>query len=202
MVLGKAVNPSNEVALLDTASTHTILRSREFFDFPTENMTWKHTHVTTIAGHMNLTFIEGDATIWLSGNHPVIYKDAMYVSNAPRSPISYRDLRANDIHISTKLEKDEEALALRQGEKVLATAIAGAEGLYQIAIKAINPTPRVVEEIGDVVRERGSCAITPNPTCKHNLYLTVAAISDIWHKRFGHPGTTILKNNDSPYCWP
>ena len=84
-------------------------------------------------------------------------------------------------------------LALRQEGRVLATAIAGIEGLYQITIKAISPAPRVVEEIGDVVRERGHCAITPNLARKHNIYLTAAAISDIWHKRFGHSDTTILK---------
>ena len=105
MALGKAANPSNEVALLDSASTHTSLRNREFFDFPAENITWKHSHVTTITGRKNLTFLEGDAITWLSGNHLVICKDAMYAPNAPRSLISYRDLRANDINISTKLEK-------------------------------------------------------------------------------------------------
>ena len=193
MVLDKAASSNDEITLLDSASTHTILRSREFFDFPAENMTWKNTHVTTIAGCKNLTFLEGDATIWLPGNHPVKCKDAMYAPNAPRSLICYQDLRANDIHISTKLVKDEEALALRQGERVLATAIEGAEGLYQIAIKAISPVPRDVEDIGDVVRERGPCAITPNLVCKHNLYLMAATISYIWHKRFGHHGTTILK---------
>ena len=193
MVLSGNANQSMEVALIDSASTHTILRSREFFDFPAGNMDWKTSHVTTIAGRKNLTFQEGEATIWLPGNFPVKCKDAMFAPDAPRSLISYRDLRANNIHISTELEKDEEALALRQGRRLLATAIAGAEGLYEIAIKAISPTPRVVEEISQVAREKGPCAITSNLARKHDLYLTASALSDIWHKRLGHPGTTILK---------
>ena len=69
----------------------------------------------------------------------------MYAPDAPRSLISYRDLWANGIDVSTTVENDEEALELRQGQRTLATAIAGADGLYEIDIKAISPNPTLLE---------------------------------------------------------
>ena len=83
----------------------------------------------------------------LPANHPMTCRDVMYASNAPRSLISYQDLKANDIHVSTKIENDEEALELRHGQRTFATAIAEVDGLYEIAIKAISLAPRVEEEV-------------------------------------------------------
>jgi hypothetical protein len=117
----------------------------------------------------------------------------MYAPDAPWSLIINRDLRANGIHVSTTVENDEEALALRQGQRTLATATAGTDGLYEIAIKAISPNPKLEEEVGTVARERGPVANTSNLAWKPYLYLTAAALSDIWHKMFGHPGTTIFR---------
>ena len=62
----------------------------------------------------------------------------MYASGAPRSLICYRDIRANNIHISTAVEIDEEALELRQGQSLLATATAGANGLYELPIRIMG----------------------------------------------------------------
>ena len=122
----------------------------------------------------------------------MICRDAIYAPDAPRSLISYRDLRTIGIHVSTKIENDEEALELRQGQRTLATTIAGVNGLYEIAIKAISPTPRVEEEITLVARESGPGARTRNLAPKTGLYLTAAALSDIWHKKLGHLSTTIF----------
>ena len=168
-----------EVALLDNASTYTILRSLMFFTFPVNNTCWRTSHITTIAGKKNITFKEGTATVLLPGNHPMTCQDAMYAPDAPRSLISYRDLKANEIHVSPKKENDEEALELRQGHRTLATAIAGVDGLYEIVIKVISPTPRVGEEVSLVAREKGPGARTCNLVPKTGLYLTAAALSNI-----------------------
>lgn len=137
-------------------------------------MDWKTSHVTTIAGRKNLTFIEDQATIWLPGIFPVICRDAIFASDVFRSLINYRNLWANNIQVSTTLENDEEVLAFRQGQSLLATAIARPEGLYEIIIKAISPTPRIEEEISYVAREDAPGAITNNLACKHNMYLTTS----------------------------
>ena len=71
----------------------------------------------------------------LLGGIPILCERAMYSPNAPRSLISYRDLRANGIHITTTQVNGEEVLELRRGLSVLATAKAGANALYEIKIK-------------------------------------------------------------------
>ena len=71
----------------------------------------------------------------LPGGTPIVCERAMYSPNAPRSLISYRDLRTNGIHITTAQVHGEELLELRRGLSVLATAKAGANALYEIKIK-------------------------------------------------------------------
>lgn len=114
----------------------------------------------------------------------------MYALDAPQSLITHRDLRANDIHVSTMFGNDEEALELMRGQSLLATAIAGAEGLYEIVIKAISPTLRVKEKISQVAREGGPGAIANNLA---QTYLTASTSLDIWHKMFGHPRKIVFK---------
>ena len=74
----------------------------------------------------------------LPGGTPILCERAMYSPNAPRSVISYCDLRANGIHITTAQVNGEEMLELRRGLSVLATAKAGANALYEIKIR-IDP---------------------------------------------------------------
>ena len=61
----------------------------------------------------------------------------MYAPNAPRSLMSYHNLRANGIHITTTQVSDEEVPELKHGLSVLATAKARANALYEIKIKSI-----------------------------------------------------------------
>jgi hypothetical protein len=72
----------------------------------------------------------------------------MYAPDAPRSLISYRDLRANDIHVSTAVENDEEVLELRRGPRRLAIAHATANGLYELCIMQASPPCQGEEEAG------------------------------------------------------
>ena len=113
------------------------------------------------------------------GNHPIICKEAIYAPDAPRSLISYRDLRANEIHVYTLIENDEETLVLSKGQRSFATALVGANGLYEIVIKAISPGPRPEEEVGLAIRERGPSTKAPNLARKTSLYLTATTLSYI-----------------------
>lgn len=83
MAFRTPMTQSIEGALLDSASTHTILRSLFYFLRPTGFTDWRTNHVTTIARQKNLTFKEGEATILLPGNYPIICRDAMYAPDAP-----------------------------------------------------------------------------------------------------------------------
>lgn len=62
----------------------------------------------------------------------------MYVLDAPRNVINYRDCRATEIHVSTTLKNNEKNLRLKQGQIFFAPTHAGNDGLYQIVIKPIT----------------------------------------------------------------
>ena len=112
----------------------------------------------------------------------------MYAPGAPRSLISYRDLRANHIHASTALEDGEEVLQLRRGSSVLATAKAGATGLYSLPISGASPIQLDKEE-ANARATRTSLPCKGVPTA----LMTSNARADLWHSRMGHPGTTMMR---------
>jgi hypothetical protein len=147
-----------------------------------------------MAGSRNLKFREGRATIVLPGGFPLTCAKAIYAPDAPRSLISYRDLRARKIHVSTALENDEEVLELRQGHEILATANAGDDGLYKIAIK-----PLACSSIS-LIDEKEVCMaawdVDPKANCRNlakGVSFDTIAKPDLWHMRLGHPGTTVFR---------
>ena len=146
MTLRENGTPGSKIVLLDSTSTHIILTDPRFFEFPVGQLSWQSCKITTMAGSRNLKFREGRARIILPARYPFIYKGTMFALEAPCSLISYKDVRVNDIHISTALDKGEEVLELRRGQSLLATASAGVEGLYKLAIEARNPVSLIDAE--------------------------------------------------------
>jgi hypothetical protein len=141
-----------------------------------------------------MRFREGRATVVLPGGFPFTCENSMYAPDAPRSLISYRDMRARKIHISTEMEKYEEVLVLRQGHELLATAKAGAEGLYTIVIKPMTVSPISPIDAKDV--SMAAWARDPEAKSHHlaqGVSLDTVAKPDLWHRRLGHPGTTLLR---------
>ena len=187
MVTGGAPKNKSKIALLDSASTHTILQDPEFFEFKTRNEPWQTCEILTIAGKRTLKYREGRANIVLPGGAPLTCERAMYAPDAPRSLISYRDLRANQIHVSTALEIDEEVLELRRGKMILATAYAGANGLYELALQVEPPCQAGEEEDGRHASPRLALMGA------QMSFMTSTAKADLWHRRLGHPGTTMMR---------
>lgn len=209
MVSRSRVVATTDVALLDSASTHTILRDSKYFDFLGCAATWQSCDLVTIAGSRNFKFREGQATIVLPAGFPLRCRKAMFAPNAPRSLISYRDMRANGFHVSTALENDEEVLELRQGLRILATAKAGANSLYEVAISAPRgpvvihfSTSSGVDEETRELRQGERFPVTTYVGAE-DLYESMAtgptlmvlppAKTGLWHGRLGHPGTTMFR---------
>ena len=107
---GTSKNKDN-TALLDSASTDTILTNSKFFEFKGNETSWQTCNIVTMAGSRKLKFREGRAIIGLPGGSPFICERAMFAPEAPRNLISYKDLRAKKIHVSTALDNVEGALA-------------------------------------------------------------------------------------------
>ena len=128
----------------------------------------------------------------LPGGSTLICQGAMFAPEAPRNLISYKDLRANDIHISTALDRGEEALELRRGQRLLATASAGDEGLYRLAIKASNPISLTdAEEVCMAAWTSGPMQTSLDLATSVSKDTT--AKPDLWHRRLGHPGETVFR---------
>lgn len=153
-------------ALLDSATTHTILKDKNFFD--ANNLSnWQTRNLMTMAGSNVFRFQEGPAKVQLPEGTTITCMRAMYSPSAPRSLISYRDVRTNGFHLSTKILDSREALVFIQHNKIVETAFAAVSGLYRIAIR-----PHVVF----------SFALS----CKNNKV-------SLWHGRLGHPGSTLFR---------
>ncbi|KAG0587687.1 hypothetical protein KC19_2G183600 [Ceratodon purpureus] len=165
-----------DMALLDSGSTHTILRDPRYFDFSRqESETWRHgptasrrdseawrtCELSTVAGKRKMTFREGRAKVKLPGGATLIYSHAMFAPEAQRSLISFRDLRAHGIHALTAIRDGEEILNLMQGDKCLATARCGANGLYEIPISCLSEGQTLAQEDGsprsDHVQKNDTC---------------------------------------------
>ena len=95
----------------------------------------------TIAEGRDFKFREGHATIVLPGGATLLIANAMFAPEASESLISFKDLRANDIHTTMIVKNNKEALLLQRETEVLATAYAGCGGLYELPIRSgNNPT--------------------------------------------------------------
>jgi hypothetical protein len=190
-----------DVALLDSATTHTILRDPKYFDFSRqESEAWQTCDMITVAGKRNFVFREGPATVVLSGGTTLGFPNAMYASSAQQSLISFRDLRASGIHLLTALRNGEETLALRQGPRHLATAYAGASGLYQLDISSSASAP-VVYHL-DLSSNASGTADDPNlpqiglkttQPAGSAFTVTFPVKIGLWHGRMGHLGTTMFR---------
>ena len=99
-----------------------------------------------MVGSRTLRFRKGWTIVILHGGFPLDCPKAMYAPNAPRSLISYRDLRARNIHLCTTMQGDEEVIELRQRPMVIVTANAGLDGLYKVVIMPLASNPTLGEE--------------------------------------------------------
>ena len=114
----------------------------------------------------------------------------MYAPDAPRSLINYRDLWANNIHVSTAVENNEEVLELRRGPRRLATAHVATNGLYELCIIQASPPYKSEEEVGE---HRYECHPCLSLGGAHASFLATNSKANIWHRRLGHPGTTMMR---------
>jgi hypothetical protein len=189
-----------DVALLDSATMHTILRDPKYFDFSGQTSeAWQMCDMITIVGRRNFVFREGPATVVLAGGTTLGFPNAMYAPSAQRSLISFRDLRASGIHLLTALRNGEETLALRQGQRYLATAYAGASGLYQLDISSGAHAPVVYHldlsssASGAAEDSLSQIGLKTTQPAGSAFTVTFPVKTGLWHGRMGHPGTTMFR---------
>ena len=157
---------SLDTTLLDSATIHSILKHPDYFQFEHSDFPWQSCELTTIAGKRNLKFKEGWAKLLLPRGTSITLARAMYAFAAPHNLISYKDLHAQVVHLTTKLVQGEEAIELWRRGEILATATAGTTGLYSIKIcPPIGCTPLRQESAFAVTSFKPQKAIeSDNPT--------------------------------------
>lgn len=123
-----------DVALLDSATTHTILRDPCYFNFSQNKDTWQVVIQSQLPEAGIFDSKRAKQSYFCLEEPPLITCRAMYAPSAPQSLISYCDLRAMDIHILTTIRNNEEVLELRQDGQHLTTAKARDNDLYELLI--------------------------------------------------------------------
>ena len=110
----------------------------------------------------------------------------MYAPAASRSLISFKDLRANNIHTTTVVKNNKEALELQRETEVLATAYVGCGELYELPIRSGGQSHKV-SLASDLTQPQIENSKRPEGP------LFLPAKIELWHSRIGHLGTTMFR---------
>ena len=97
-----------EIFVVDSGSSHTILRDKKYFI----NLTYKVENVSTIAGPASLIEGYGQANILLPKGTHLEIQDALYSPSSKRSLLSFKDIRLNGFHVETMGEGTKEFLQI------------------------------------------------------------------------------------------
>ena len=158
-----------DICLVDSATTHTILKDKEYFS----SLTLLEAKVNTISGSVNLIEGSGRATILLASGTKLTINEALYSSKSRRNLLSFKDIRLNRFHVETTCENKTEFLCIISkvsGQKLIVEKLeAFSSGLYYTYIKPI--------EIYAVMNQ------------KFNDPKTFM----LWHDRLGNPGSTMMR---------
>jgi len=123
-----------EQSLLDSATTHTILRSKDYF---TQLRAYEG-NVSTISGVSRLIEGSGRALVLLPNRTKLIINDALYSSKSRRNLLSFKDVRQNGFHLETMDENGREYLCIIKYEsghkQILERMPTQTSGLYHTYI--------------------------------------------------------------------
>jgi peptide/histidine transporter 3/4 len=162
-------NPmEEELCLVDSATTNSILRELKYF----QTLKKMNGDILTIAGRDTVIVGTGRAIFTLPNGTQVILEDALLYPDSSRTLISYRDIRKNGFHIETHEDNKEEYLLFTKdygyGKQVLEKIPSLSSGLYYTYIK---PVEHVAYKV---------------------IFQNVDAFQT-WHDRLGHPGIGMMR---------
>jgi peptide/histidine transporter 3/4 len=157
-----------EMCRVDSYTTNTILREVRYF----QTLTEREGMVLTIAGRDAMIVGSEKATVTLPMGTQINIEDALLYPDSTCTPLSYRDIRKNRIHVETHEENKEEFLLftndIRQGKETLEKVPSLLSGLYYIYIK-------------------------PVPYVAYKVIFQNADTFQTWHDRLGHPGVGMMR---------
>jgi len=95
-----------DLYLSNSATTHTILKEKKYFEY----LTLTKANITTISGPINMIKDSGRANILLPNNTKLDIKDVLYSPEFRRNLPSFKDICVNGYHIETIDEDKKEYL--------------------------------------------------------------------------------------------
>ena len=157
-----------ELCLVDSATTNTILREIKYF----QTLTKSKGKVMTIAGRDAVIVGSGRAIIILPMGTLLVIEDALLYPDSTRTLLSYKDIRRNGFHIETHNDNKDEYLFITKNDgynkQLLEKIPSLSTGLYFTYIKPVQ----------------------------HVAYKIIFQNLDIfktWHDRLGHPGIGMMR---------
>ena len=158
-----------DVCLVDSATTHTILKDQKYF----LKLTLATANVYTISSTSNMIEGSGKANLILPCGTKLDIHDALYSSRSRRNLLSFKDIRCKGYHIETTDENDMEYLCITSiisGKKhILEKLPALHSGLYNSSIRTVESYAILNQKFND------------------------SKIFVLWHDRLGHPGSTMMR---------
>lgn len=166
----------SSLCLIGSCTTHTILMEGAYFTtlrpLPSNHLIT--TITDTVTGHAAGM---GSALLFLPNGTRITCHNALYSPNASRNLLSYRDLLRNGFDVCTSHYNNSDVLALVQHNKTVGIFPILENGLYSTSVRTAQCT------LPDSTHRSASLSFS-----------TITSSSDqLWHKRLGHPGTTILR---------
>ena len=156
--------------LVDSASTHTILRDKGYFN----SLSKYDGPVITISGLSKIIEGSGEALILLPNNTRLKITNALFSPKSKRNLLSFKDIRLNGYHLETREENKVEYLyvtRIKDGQKSTCEVFKGLpSGLYTTYIQQIEAN----------MTEHQKCHSSPE--------------FQLWHNRLGHPGTAMMRS--------
>ena len=157
------------LCLVDSATTHTILKEKKFF----LTLSPIKVKINTISRSINLIEGSGRATIMLNNETKLSINDTLYSSRSRRNLLSFKDIRKNGYHLETINENSTEFICITSntsGRRLILEKLSTLlSGLYYTIIKAIE-----------------SYAVSNQKFVDPKAFM-------LWHDRLGHPRSTIIR---------
>ena len=132
------IEKKKDVCLLDSATTHSILKDKNYFS----TMTLRKANVHTISGSVEMIDGSGNATIMLPNGTTLHIEDALLSAKTKRNLLSFKDVPRNGYHLKTINENDIDCLYITSYKMrikiIYEKLIASNSGLYCVFIRVIE----------------------------------------------------------------
>ena len=166
----------DDICLVDSASTHTILKKRSYFS----HLTTQKANINTISGSVEIIEGFGKAHVLLPGGTNLKIESALYSPKSQGNLLNFKDIRKNGYHIETTSKGHHEYIhitCMMSGKKqVLEKLPAFSSGLYYTKIRALESYAVINQKFMD----------------QDNFIL--------WHDRLGHPGSVMMQKIIEQSC--